>query len=120
MELMNSLVNFFITPAYAETAAAASAPQQGGGFSLILMLVVLILFMYFVAWRPQNKRAKEHRDLLSSLTKGDEVVTAGGILGKISKISDNYVVLSLSDNVEITLQKSSIVSALPKGTLKSI
>jgi preprotein translocase subunit YajC len=118
MEILNSLTNFFIPSAHA--ADAAGAPQQGGGFSLILMLGIFVVFMYFVAWRPQNKRAKEHRDLMSALTKGDEVVTAGGILGKIVKVSDSYVVVALADNVEITVQKTSIVGALPKGTLKSI
>lgn len=118
MQFLNPIINFFISNAYADTAA--QNPQQGGGFSLMLMLGVFVLFMYFVMWRPQSKRAKEHRDLISSLSKGDEVVTAGGILGRVSKISDTYVVLALADNIEITIQKSSIVSALPKGTLKAI
>jgi preprotein translocase subunit YajC len=100
-------------------SAGATAPQQGG-MSFFIMMAVLIFFMYFAIWRPQSKRAKEQKNLLTSLTKGDEVVTAGGILGTINKINDNYVVLTLADNVEITLQKSSIVAALPKGTLKSI
>lgn len=113
------LLNLFMSNAYAATAAPASQPQ-GGGFSLVLMLAVFILFMYFAMWRPQSKRAKEQRDLISSLTKGDEVVTAGGILGTVSKVSDSYIILALAENVEITVQKSSIVSALPKGTLKSI
>lgn len=114
---VQDILNFFITSAHA--ADAAPAPQ-GSGFSLILMTLVFIFFMYFVMWRPQSKRAKEHRNLISSLATGDEVVTAGGILGKITKVSDNYFVLSLADNVEITIQKGSIVNALPKGTLKSI
>lgn len=118
MELLNTLTNFFIPSAHA--ASTAAPQQQGGGFSLILMLAIFVVFMYFVMWRPQNKRAKEQRDLLNSLSKGDEVVTAGGILGKITKVTDSYVVIALTDNVDITVQKSSIVSALPKGTLKSI
>ena len=84
------------------------------------MVGIFILYMYFIVLRPQNKRAKEQRALLGNLTKGDEVVTAGGILGKIVKVNDNYAVIALADNVEITIQKSSIVNALPKGTLKSI
>lgn len=118
MQLFDSLAGFFVSDAYADTAAAA-APQQSG-FSFFIMIGVLLFFMYFAVWRPQSKRAKEQRDLLGSLTKGDEVMTAGGILGTISKINDNYVVISIADNVEITMQKSSIVTALPKGTLKSI
>lgn len=124
MEIISSITNFFINSAYAAEATTATTTaaqqQQGGGFSLIIMLGVFVLFMYFAMWRPQSKRAKEQRDLIGSLAKGDEVVTAGGILGKISKVTDSYAVLALSDNVEITVQKSSIVSALPKGTLKSI
>lgn len=111
-----SVFDFFITSAY----AAEAAPQAGGGYSLFIMCGIFIAFMYFAILRPQNKRAKEQRDLLNSLAKGDEVVTVGGMLGKITKLSDNYVVLSLSDNVEVTLQRSSIAGALPKGTLKSI
>ena len=117
MQLSEMISDFFISSAHADTAAAP-APQ--GGFSFFIMMAVLIFFMYFAIWRPQSRRAKEQRNLLNSLAKGDEVVTAGGILGTINKLSDNYVVLSLADNVEITIQKSSIVSALPKGTLKSI
>lgn len=121
MQLLDTLSNFFISNAYADTVAAAPASaQQGGSFSFFVMMGILVFFMYFAIWRPQTKRAKEQRDLLGSLNKGDEVVTAGGILGTINKISDNYVVLSLAENVEITMQKSSIVSALPKGTIKSI
>ncbi len=120
MQLLNTLSSFFISNAYADTAAAAPASAQQGGYSFFIMMGILVFFMYFAIWRPQTKRAKEQRDLLGSLNKGDEVVTAGGILGTITKVSDSYVVLALADNVEITLQKSSIVSALPKGTLKSI
>jgi preprotein translocase subunit YajC len=119
MQVLNDFLQFFVSNAYADTAAAP-AQQQGGGLSLIMMTGVFILFMYFVMWRPQSKRAKEHRNLINSLAKGDEVVTAGGILGKIVKVSDTYIVLSLNDNVEITMQKSSIANVLPKGTLKSI
>lgn len=111
------LASFFITPAYAD---AVPPPPGGGNFSLLIMLFVFIIFMYFTMWRPQSKRAKEHRDLLNSLTKGDEVLTTGGIVGKIAKITDSYVVVTIADNVDITLQKSSIANALPKGTLKSI
>ncbi len=118
MSFVNYITNFLISPASAEGAVPAS--QSGGGFSLMLMTGVFIIFMYFAIWRPQSKRAKEQRDLLGSLAKGDEVVTTGGILGKIAKINDSYVQLALTDTTEIMIQKSSIAGALPKGTLKSI
>ena len=98
-----------------------AAPQQaGGGYPLILMLVVFVLFMYFGVWRPQSKRAKEQKDLINSLTKGDEVMTAGGMLGRIVKVTDHYLVVAISETTDIIMQKSSIVSALPKGTIKAI
>ncbi|EKD73835.1 MAG: hypothetical protein ACD_45C00180G0011 [uncultured bacterium] len=117
MQLIDNIVDFLVPTAHADTPSVAA---QQSSFSFFIMMAVLILFMYFAIWRPQSKRAKEQKALLGSLAKGDEVVTAGGMLGTITKVHDNYVVLSLADNVTITLQKSSIVSALPKGTLKSI
>lgn len=110
-------MDFFISSAYAQTADGASEPSAifnlvfFGGFALIF---------YFLIWRPQSKRAKEHKELMSSLNKGDEVMTNGGILGKLTKVDDNYIVLQIADNVEIKLQKSAITAILPKGTLKSI
>lgn len=84
------------------------------------MLALFVVFMYFAVWRPQSKRAKEQRNLLNSLTKGDEVLTAGGILGRISKLTDAYMVIAIAENTEIVIQKSSVINALPKGTLKSL
>ena len=75
--------------------------------------------MYFLIIRPQSKRAKEHRELMASLKTGDEVVTSGGVLGKINKISDNFIVLEIAKDVEITMQRSSVAASLPKGTIKS-
>ena len=119
MQLFDLISGFFISNAYAEAATGAPAqPQSGAPF--LIMTVIVLFFMYFVVWRPQSKRVKEQRSLLNSLAKGDEVVTAGGMLGTITKITEGYVVLTLAENVEITLQKSSVVAALPKGTLKSI
>lgn len=118
MHVLDAILNVFISNAYADTAAAA--PQQGGASMTFLMLGVFVLFMYFIILRPQSKRAKEHRELVGSLAKGDEVVTAGGILGKVAKITDQYIIVALTDSVEITVQKSSVVTVLPKGTLKSI
>lgn len=119
MTIFDSILNFFITSANAEPSAMGQ-PQQGSSFSLVLMLVLFLGFIYFTVWRPQSKRARETREMLNALAKGDEVVTIGGILGKIAKITDNYIVLSITDNVEITVQKSSVANALPKGTIKSV
>ena len=120
MQLLNAISNFFISNAYADTPASATSPT-GGGFTMVVMLVALVAFMYLVVWRPQQKAAKEQKEIISSLSMGDEVVTAGGILGRIVKVNENYVILSLNDtNVEMTIQKTSVVRALPKGTIKSI
>jgi preprotein translocase subunit YajC len=75
---------------------------------------------YLILWRPQAKRAKEHRELVGGLSKGDEVLTSGGILGRITNVSDDYVTVEISEGVEVNLQKSAIGAALPKGTIKSI
>jgi preprotein translocase subunit YajC len=110
-------MSFFISPAFAEGAAAG--PADPGMFNLIFLLGFGLIF-YFFMWRPQSKRAKEHKNLLASLAKGDEVLTAGGILGKVVKLNDDYVVLEVSEGTELTFQKAHVSAALPKGTLKSI
>lgn len=109
-------MDFFISSAYAQTDAAA---QPSGLFNLIFFGGFALIF-YFLIWRPQSKRSKEHQELMGSLNKGDEVMTNGGILGKLTKVDDNYIVLQISDNVEVKMQKSSVAAVLPKGTLKSI
>lgn len=86
---------------------------------LVLMVGLFALF-YFIAIRPQRKRQKEHAELIAALSKGDEVVTTSGILGKVTKLDDNYVVLQVADNVELKFQRISVHAVLPKGTLKSI
>lgn len=111
-------MSFFISPAYAEGAAAAG--QMDPGLFNVVFLVGFGLIFYFFMWRPQSKRAKEHRELLGNLSKGDEVLTAGGVLGKVVKLNDDYVVLEVSEGVELTFQKAHVAAALPKGTLKSI
>lgn len=116
---MEQILSFLLPNAYAEAVGAPTGPQ-GGSLSFVIMCVVLFLFIYFAILRPQNKRAKELQNLLSSLAKGDEVVTAGGLVGRITKLNDQYIVLSVANNVEIIMQKSSVVTVLPKGTLKTI
>lgn len=118
---MWQILNFFVSNAYAADAVPAVNPgQPGGGYSFIIMFAVFFLFIYFAIWRPQNKRAKETRSLLDSLAKGDEVITAGGLAGRIAKLSGAYITLTIANNVDIVLQKTSIVTVLPKGTLKTI
>ncbi|MDP2693299.1 MAG: preprotein translocase subunit YajC [Gallionella sp.] len=106
----------FISNAYAE----AAAPVQGAGIMDFLPLVVLVAVFYFFILRPQSKRAKEQKAMIEALQRGDEVVTGGGELGRISKVFEQYVGVELAENVEVTVQKSSIQAVLPKGTIKSI
>src|SRR5579862_5940705 len=115
--MIEQILNIFVSNAYADTAT--SAAKDAGGFPF-LMLFALLFFIYFAIWRPQRKRAKEQHTLMTSLAKGDEVMTAGGILGRVNKITDQYVSVAVANNVDLVLQKASIVNVLPKGTLKSI
>ena len=105
-----------ISNAYAE----AAAPVQGAGIMDFLPLIVLAAVFYFFILRPQSKRAKEQKAMIEALQRGDEVVTGGGELGRISKVFEQYVGVELAENVEVTVQKSSIQAVLPKGTIKSI
>lgn len=90
------------------------------GMFNLLFLVGFALIFYFFLWRPQAKRAKEHKALVGGLTKGDEVITAGGIIGKVVRVTDDYVVLEVSSNVELKFQKAHVAAELPKGTMKEI
>lgn len=112
------MINFFIDNALADTATQPSTTQ--GIISMLPMIAILVLFMYFMVIRPQSKRAKDHKKLMDSLQKGDEVVTLGGILGKIEKISDDFVIINIAENTNITIQKSAISNIVPRGTLKSV
>ena len=100
-------------------AHAQAAPAGPGGAEIIMLVVMMVVFYLFLI-RPQQKRAKEHKNLVESLNKGDEVVTSGGILGKITKVTDDFVVVEISNNLTINLQKHSVQATLPKGTIKSI
>ncbi len=102
--------------------AAAGAAQTGGTMELVFMLVMFGLIFYFMIFRPQSKRVKEHKNLMGSISKGDEVLTNGGILGKIAKISDDsdYVLMDLNDSTQITIKKDFISAVLPKGSIQSL
>ena len=97
--------------------AAGEAPQ-GGGLQLIFMVAIFFGIMYFMIIRPQAKKAKEHKALLDALSKGDEVVTNGGILGKIVKLGDNFVEIKISDSTTMKIQRHAIGAVMPKGTMK--
>ena len=102
-------------------AMAQDAAGQGmGAMGQIIFFAGFILIFYFLIWRPQSKRTKEHKALMEGLNKGDEVVISGGIAGKITKVADDFIVLEIADNVEVNVQKVAVAAALPKGTIKEI
>ncbi|CAN7613750.1 preprotein translocase subunit YajC [Pseudoduganella sp. LjRoot289] len=108
----------FISNAYAQSPTDALG--LGGNLTSFLPLVLMFVVMYFLMIRPQQKRAKEQKAMMDALAKGDEVVTAGGILGKVSKVTDTYVTVEVAAGTEIVVQKPSITTLLPKGTLKAL
>ncbi|MGZ8195331.1 MAG: preprotein translocase subunit YajC [Methylosarcina sp.] len=110
-------MSFFISEAM---AAAAPAAQQAPGIEGMLFPVGVLLFFYFLFLRPQSKRAKEKKQMLATMTKGTEVVTSGGILGKVADLDDNFVKLEVGDNLFIQVQRHSIENIMPKGTFKAI
>jgi preprotein translocase subunit YajC len=113
---MVSISELFISNAYADGAAAV---PQDGGFMQFLPLVALLAVFYFLILRPQQKRTKEHKAMMDALQKGDEVVTIGGILGKVTKVGEENVGVEIADNVVVQVQKPAIQNVLPKGTIKS-
>ncbi len=103
----------FIAAAHAQTGA----PADGGLLSLLFPILLLVVF-YFLLIRPQATRAKEHKKMLDALKKGDEIVTSGGLLGRIVEIGDNFLLLELADNLKVRVQRHMIASLMPKGTFK--
>ncbi|KAA1150178.1 preprotein translocase subunit YajC [Pseudoalteromonas fuliginea] len=112
-------MSLFISNAQASTGAAAAG---GGTMQMLIMLAIFGLFFYFLIYRPQANRVKEHKSLMNAMAKGDEVLTQGGLVGKIVKISEDkdFIVISLNEQAEVTVQKSSVSAVLPKGTMKSL
>jgi preprotein translocase subunit YajC len=106
-----------ISNAFAQTAGAGGA---AGGLMSFLPIILMFVVLWFIMIRPQMKRQKETKSMLEALAKGDEVVTAGGILGKVTKVAEQYVTVEIAPNTEITVQKSAVSTVLPKGTLKSL
>jgi preprotein translocase subunit YajC len=107
------ILDFFIASAHAQDGTT-----QGGLLSFLPLVVIFIIF-YFLLIRPQMKRAKEHRKLVQELTTGAEVVTNGGLLGRITKVDESFVTVEFTDNVQIKVQKHAIASVMPKGTIKA-
>ena len=110
----------FISEAFAQAAPAATAAADSpfGSLGSMLPLVLMFVVLYFVMIRPQMKRQKEHKAMIDAIAKGDEVVIGGGILGKISKLGETYVSVEVAANVEVQVQRTSVVQVLPKGTIK--
>lgn len=113
---MTSITEFFISNAYAEGAAAPA----GGGFMDFLPLIALLAVFYFLILRPQQKRAKEHKAMMEALQKGDEIVTFGGVMGKVTKVGDEIVAVEIANNVVVQVQKTAVQNVLPKGTIKPV
>ncbi len=108
-------MNFFVSDAHAQAAGG-----DPGGFATLLPLIFIFALMYFMVIRPQMKKAKEHRAMVEALAKGDEVITSGGIAGRITELGDVFATVEIAPNTQIKLQRSAISAVLPKGTLKSV
>lgn len=106
-----------ISPAWAQAPAAA---PQGGGIESMLLILAMFAVLYFLMIRPQMKRAKEHKAMVDALQKGDEIITAGGMLGRITRVDDQYVSVALAEGVEVQMQRAAVQTVLPKGTIKTI
>jgi preprotein translocase subunit YajC len=111
------LQDFLISPAYAQ---AAPSGLFGNDFVSFLPMIAIFVVFYFLLIRPQQKKAKETRAMLAALQKGDEVVTAGGIVGRISKLGDQYATIEIANGVEMNVQRAAVAQLLPKGTIKTL
>jgi preprotein translocase subunit YajC len=107
-------MGFLISDAYAQGAPGGAAP-----YGDIMFLILLFAVFYFLLIRPQQKRAKEHKKMVEAVAKGDEVVTNGGILGKVVEVGEGFLTVNIADGVDVKLQRSSVAATLPKGTIKS-
>ncbi|MDR2332964.1 preprotein translocase subunit YajC [Diaphorobacter ruginosibacter] len=108
----------FISNAFAQTAPAAAEGGLMGSLTGMLPLVLMFVVLYFIMIRPQMKRQKEHRAMIDALAKGDEIVTSGGILGKVSRLGEGFVHIEIAEGVEVQIQRAAVAQVLPKGTLK--
>jgi preprotein translocase subunit YajC len=113
------MFDFLIPAAMAADAGGAGSGSPIAGLDIFIIVAFALVF-YFIVWRPQSKRAKEHRELVGALAKGDEIVTTGGVLGKIVRVEEQYIAVEVAPNVELKIQKHAVAAALPKGTIKQI
>jgi preprotein translocase subunit YajC len=111
---MDSLLGFFVDNAWAQTGGATS----GSGLSALLFPVALIVVFYFLLIRPQQKKQKEHRQMVEALAVGDEVITGGGVLGKVTEIGEQFMTVEIADGVSVKVQRHTVATVLPKGTIK--
>ncbi|WP_163647751.1 preprotein translocase subunit YajC [Modicisalibacter sp. 'Wilcox'] len=111
------MLDFFISQAHAQGGGGAAA---GGGIAQIALLVGFVLIFYFLLWRPQSKRAKEHKKLISNLANGDEIVIGGGLVGRVTKVHEEFLTMEIAEGTEVNVQKNAVAAVLPKGTLKSL
>ncbi len=109
-------MSFFINDAWAE---AGLADMDTSGFASLVPLILIFVVFYFLLLRPQIKRAKDHKQMVATLSKGDEVVSSGGLLGRITKVDESFVTLEIADGVRVKMQKSAVTTLVPKGTIKS-
>jgi len=109
-------MDFFISDAWAQAAPA----QQGNPIMGFLPLILIFVVFYFLLIRPQTKRAKEHKKMVEALAKGDEVVTNGGLLGRIAEVGENFVLIEVSDGVQVKVQRQAVSGLMPKGTIKNL
>lgn len=116
--LLSGVLPVFISSAFAQTAPAAAGGDMQSTLMGMLPLVLMFVVLYFIMIRPQMKKQKEHKAMIEAVAKGDEIVTAGGVLGKVSKIGDTFLGLEVANGVEIQIQRSAIVQVLPKGSIK--
>jgi preprotein translocase subunit YajC len=112
------LLDFLVSPAYAQSAPAAAGPF--GDIMAFLPMVAIFVVFYFLLIRPQQKRAKETKAMLAALQKGDEVVTVGGVVGRISKLGEQYATVEIANGVEVNVQRGAVAQVLPKGTIKTL
>ena len=108
----------FISDAYAQTAGSAGG--AGGGLLGLLPIILMFVVLYFLMIRPQMKRQKEQKAMIDALAKGDEVITAGGLLGKVTKVSDGYITVEVATGTEVVIQKAAVTLLLPKGSIKAL